>query len=80
MYSVWDDARFWIVSAGTIISTLITIIEKRIMNDINRLYERSRKTENDMKQLNNDLENVHQIISGHIQYHQGLKDGQEDIK
>jgi hypothetical protein len=78
MDSLWIDSRFWVTAAGAIISALVSIIAKRIMGDINRLYERSRKQETEMQRIEGDINNVHQIVSGHIQYHQGLKDGKEE--
>lgn len=99
MDSIWNDPRIFIAAAGCIISALAGTIAKRLMGDINRLYDSvqgietdihkiaedidvklndsNQKTEKELHKVTDDVENVHRIVSGHIQYHQGLKDGGE---
>lgn len=66
MDSIWNDPRIWIAASGFIISTLGGFIIKRLSKDHDILFEKSRKTEEEM-------ENLHIVVSGHLKYHEGLK-------
>jgi hypothetical protein len=71
MDSIFNDLRIWITFFITIISTLIGFIAKRLFKDHDILFEKSRKADE-------ERDNLHSIITGHIQYHQGLKNGEKD--
>ena len=70
MDGIFNDARIWLTFVGLVISTLVGFIAKRLFKDHDLLFEKHRE-------LDRETDNLHSIITGHIQYHQGLKDGEE---
>ena len=70
MDGIFNDARIWLTFVGLVISTLVGFIAKRLFKDHDVLFEKYRE-------LSEENNNLHGIVTGHIQYHQGLKDGED---
>jgi hypothetical protein len=71
MDSIFSDTRIWITLAITVITALISIITRRLFKDHDLLFEKYRE-------LDTETDNLHSIITGHMQYHQGLDNSKKE--
>ena len=75
MVSILSDIRIWITCIGGIIAALIGKIVTSYEKYFEMLFKQNEKIEKKLDDLEKEINNIHIMVSGHIKYHQGLKNG-----
>jgi hypothetical protein len=89
MDSLFNDVRFWVCTAGVIFSALLAKIISSYDKQLDNLFKMERDNKNnyekdslrineEIKEIHSEIENTHSIISGHLQYHQGVINGKKE--